>query len=359
MSGPAAGWGKAIDRGVRTAAALINEGGGLKIGTTTYTIEVVTGDTKCNRPEAVKVMNKLVFQDRIRFVVGPICSAEVLAMQTVTEPNQVLVIGNGYAKEILAANKPFYFRGIEPSHERAPSVVAWLRKNRPEIKTVVTVAPNDASGWSVTKDYEEPLGKAGLNLAAKEFYERGTTDFYPMLTRIKAKNADLIFSTGATPAEYALVVKQARELGLKAVLGGHCGSVSDIGEFVRIAGPANAEGYLFCHWPDLKVTSPNPKAVRFMKKATALFGNEVVPGNDGIWYDAMNAMAHAMRKAGSLDPAKVRDALTTIPDWADGVMTSFKLGGKDYYGIDRQAISHAFIVTIKQGEPVWLYQVRP
>jgi len=333
----------------------ISAKGGIPVGTEKYSIKLITYDDKYKGPDGLTAANKLVFDDKVKIILGSISSASILAFQVVTEPNKVLVLCNSFSHQVLDNNKPYTFRILMTSLEKAPLEVGWLAKERPNVKNVITWAPNDVSGWDVTKHYIKAFNSNRLNVLMSEYYERGTKDFYPILTRIKAKNPDLVYSCGSPPGDVALMVKQARELGMKCMIMGHAGSVEDPDKFVGIAGKKSAEDYTY--GTDFNFASQEPRAAQFIEKYMKKYSHPCYGYVDPCFYDAVMAVSYAIQKVGALDSDKIRDMLTQISDYS-GVMGSFKFSGKEDYGIDRQRMTTCFIAQIKDGKQVILAQVR-
>jgi branched-chain amino acid transport system substrate-binding protein len=355
LSGPGAVWGQQIVRGAEMASEEISAKGGLPIGNEKYSIKLIPYDDKYKGPDGLTAANKLVFDDKVKVILGSISSASILAFQVVTEPNKVLVLCNSFSHQVLDINKPYTFRILMTSLEKAPLEVGWVAKERPKVKNVITWAPNDVSGWDVTKHYLKAFNSNGINVLLSEYYERGTKDFYPILTRIKAKNPDLLYSCGSPPGDVALMVKQARELGMKCMIMGHAGSVEDPEKFVGIAGKKSAEEYTY--GTDFNFISQEPRAAQFIEKYVKKYGHPCYGYVDPCFYDAVMALSYAIQKVGALDSDKIRDMLSQISDY-QGVMGPFKFSGKGDYGIDRQRMTTCFIAQIKDGKQVILSQVR-
>jgi branched-chain amino acid transport system substrate-binding protein len=106
MSGPAAQWGVEIARGAEMKAEEINAAGGLKIGNATYDIRTIPYDHKANAAEATTVANRLVFQDKVNYIVGNSIGATTTAAQTITEPNKVLFLFVSWGKQSLGPQYP-------------------------------------------------------------------------------------------------------------------------------------------------------------------------------------------------------------------------------------------------------------
>lgn len=106
LSGAGAAWGQGMKNAAELAALEVNKAGGLEVGGKRYKVSVVAYDDKYQANEAVTVANRLVFEDKVKYIIGPVGSAPVLAIQPVTEKNQVIVITLGFTAKALQADKP-------------------------------------------------------------------------------------------------------------------------------------------------------------------------------------------------------------------------------------------------------------
>lgn len=346
FSGPGAPWGIALFRGVELATEEINATGGIKVGGKSYMIKLIKGDDKYTGKGGVDAASKLVYQDKVKYIVGSISSASTLAFQAITEPAKVLIMPNSYSNKVPAPEKPYTFRIVMSSYETAKVQYAWIRKNREGVQKVAVLSPNDASGWAVSEHVKLAAKANGFDMVFDKFYERGTTDFYPVLTRLLAQKPDW-FDTGASPpGEHSLMIKQARELGYK----GGFSTTTGINEtvVVKIAGKEYSNGYLN---PSLDITGP------FATKEEKVFEKQYLdkygPPYNAIalaFYPPLFVLKQAMEQAGSLDSTKVMNQMAS-PGWKfDWMGKEAWWGGKEYYGIDRQLISNISITILENGK---------
>lgn len=356
LSGPGAPWGEAMLRGLLLAAAEKNETGGVTVDGKKYKIEVIGYDDKYNAKFGVDAVNRAIFTDKVKFIFGSISSAVVVAFQAITEPNKILVLADTYSPKILGPDKPFTFRVVLSSAEWAPIMYKYLREKYPDIKKVAILSPNDESGWAVTEHSVAAIKEiGGLEIIFNEFYERGTKDFYPLLTRILDKKPDLIDPSASAPGDIALILKQARELGYKGITMSTPGQKAPV--LTKLAGPGNAEGHIYPAAVDLE--SGDPKLVAMKKAYDAKWPGGVDPITIAF-YDPGRWLFIAIEKADSFDTEKVREALIKMED--DGSLTTIngpaKWGGLKTYGIDNHQIyAQAFLAQIVDGKEKLVHKV--
>jgi len=118
------------------------------------------------------------------------------------------------------------------------AVYPWLKTARPEVKKVGHMNPSDEAGFTESEDRTMIAEKNGFTNLVKEFFKRGSTDFYPVATRLAAANPDLIDFGGTIGRDQALACKSLRELGYKGeIMLGY----SDVKSFIEVAGADAAE----------------------------------------------------------------------------------------------------------------------
>lgn len=146
MTRPGAPWGLAANGGVKIAADEINQAGGLPVNGKKYKVEVFTYNDHYKATDAVTTTNRLIDQDEVKFIIGPIGSASVIAMKPITERNKIIPMSNSYSSEALYANTRYMFRVLPTTYKYNRQLITWLKQNRPELKRLAILSPNDATG---------------------------------------------------------------------------------------------------------------------------------------------------------------------------------------------------------------------
>ena len=354
LSGGAAQYGVELARGAEMKVDEINKAGGLKIGGDTYKIKLISYDHKAIAADAATAANKLVFQDKVKFIIGNAVGATCNAVQTVTEPQKVLFAFVCWGTKNLGPDKPYSFRSMLSQWEAAEPFYRWIKEKHPNIKRVALISPNDTSGLDTNTAVVKAAKGLGFELVAEETYERGTKDFYPVLTKMLAQKPDMLDVAAAPPGEAALLVKQARELGFKGAKGWTAGT--NPYNLIEVAGKDNAEGV----WSPVNINVKSD----FVNPAVRKFGEEYekrfkeLPGVIAVAnYAAFDVFTKSMVDAQSIEPDKVLIELTAKSH--DTVWGKLAIGGKDTYGIDRQFLYPLVISEVRDGKVVDLAQVLP
>ncbi|MCI5075397.1 ABC transporter substrate-binding protein [Oricola sp.] len=344
LTGGGAPWGMAAKVGVEIAANEVNEKGGLEVGGTTYDVEVISYDDKYAAADAVAAYNRLVNQDGAKYVVL-VTSAATMALKQNIEDDDVLALTASYTIQALDANSRHMIRLYSPPADYVPSFVSWMKDNLEERKVVV-VNPNDETGWDQTKLFKAEFEKNGFDVVGEELFERGQTDFTPMLTKIKSMNPQIVEIGGTPPATAGLIVRQARELGYEGLFTKMGGAGPH--DIVAAAGKEASEGIINMLYADPANEGFN--TLREKYKATEGHDpNEIIVS----FYDAANVLFDAIKAGGNVaDPEAARAAVAGIMPVKSVQGDDLTLGGKDRYGVDAQIMSVNYIGEIKDGEPV-------
>jgi branched-chain amino acid transport system substrate-binding protein len=350
LSGAGIGWGMGMLGGLEMAAEDVNKAGGIAIGDTTYTIKVIAYDDKYTGPGAVQAAQRLISQDGVNIIVGPIGSVPMLAMADVTESNKVLVFSNSYTTKALSPKKPHTFRLTPTSMEFSLPFLQWIAKNRPQLKTTVTIGPNDESGKEVSAHNEAAYQKVGIKVLGKEFYERGTQDFVPVLTKLVAMKPDIIDLDGSTPGDSGVILKQARQLGYQGQMlkTGGPGTL----EIIRVAGDA-ADGYIY-----VSPWDPNePKVKALMERFEAKYK---MPYNPlGVYfYEGGHMLFDAIKQAKTFSSDGLRQYIDGQKEYK-GLLGRYLWGGQAEYGIRHQWIAPFYVGQVQKGKEVMLTKIEP
>lgn len=348
LSGPAAPWGIPHLNATKLIFDEINAQGGVDVGGKKYRLEVVAYDHKYVIAEGVATVNRLVYKDDVKYI-SILGGAVVKANEEVVNEEGILNLPLAYAEGLVSPKNPLTFHSF-PSPPETATFWNWVQDNHPEIKRIATITPNDDTGWWSIKVEKAYVEKLGYEVVAQEFFERTLTDFGPMLLRILAAKPDII-SVNASPAgSVGLIIKQARELGFKGRFI-HIGQV-DTSVVAGIAGKENIEGM----WVHGYVEAPLTEAVKSWKERyTKKYGEWNASSIDFV--NPAFAFIAAVKKAQSLEPEKIAEALHTVE--FDNLWGKAHFGGESYYGIGNQIVYPMPFSEVKNGTATLIVQLSP
>lgn len=353
LSGAAAPWGWDLVHALQIRVEEVNAAGGLKVGNDTYKIELVYYDTKARADEATTLAKKLIFGDKVKYIIGNAVGATCDAVQLVSEPNKVLFTFVCWGIKNLGPDKAYSFRQQLGPLEACPVMYDYVYKKHPNIKTVGIVNPNDTSGWDSAKGAKIGAQKIGVQVVADVYYERGTADFGPFVSKLLAAKPDMIDFAGSPPGDGGLLAKGLYERGYQGikVYGACIGS----DPYMKVAGEAANETYTGVGW-DLEGAYVRQGVKDLAKKAKAKYG-ETMGANGAAQYGAAQMIFEAMQKTGSLEVDKIIGYMTTHK--TETILGPIVIGGKEDYGIDRQFLFPMVANVCRGGKVINLEEILP
>ena len=307
LTGGASMWGQSEARALDMLVKKINAAGGV-LG---KQIEFVRYDNRNDAVEAVNVARRLV-SDGVIAVIGPAQSGNSIASAPVLEkakiPMVVTTATNPYVTIDQKTDKvrPFAFRPcfIDPFQGTVAARFAITDLGAKKGAILYDVG-SDYGQW-LAKYFEEAFIAKGGTIVAKEAFRTDELDYRAQLGKIKDLAPDVIFIP-TSQKEAAMAAKQARDLGIKAILLGTDNWGSP--DLIELGGSAIDGGY-FVNLTDLA----DPDIQDFVAEYKAEFGEDPVLPNPVMAQDALIMIVEALKKAGTTDGEKLADALANLKD---------------------------------------------
>ncbi|HEY0185258.1 MAG TPA: ABC transporter substrate-binding protein [Rhodopila sp.] len=339
LSGPAAPTGITTQRTVEHAMELINAKG-IQIGPDRYTIVAQFYDNKYVPAEAVTVVEKMM-ADGVRYLFSSGSGNSVPVVEKTTAAKVLQMSGASGKNHLTAPQFPYSFR-VQPCNETAFAVYPWLKTTYSDIKRVAHMNPSDEAGYTESEDRRMLAKQYGFTNVGNEYFKRGSTDMYPVATRLVGFTPDLIDFGGTIGRDQGLAVKALRELGYKGhILLGY----SDAKSFVDIAGPDAAEGTLLF---DTLADPETPEQKALYDWWIAKYGPPF-PSYAFLMWDWPFILAAAIQNAQSVDPVVVSEAMRTTV--YHGIFGEERFGMKAVYGLDSSLTRQIPMAIIKGGKP--------
>lgn len=308
LSGGVASYGQSILEGVELAVEEIN-----KEGIDGKEIELVKVDNKSEASEATNGALKLISQDKVSAIIGAATSGNTTAQIEIAQQNKIpLITPTGTSPDLTIKDgnlNDFIFRTcfIDPFQG---TVAANFASDEVKVK-------NAAIYLDSSSDYSKGLADAfakqfeanGGKIVAEEAFVAKDTDFRATLTRLKSANPDFIF-VPAYYEEVGLIVKQAREVGLNVPFMG--GDGWDSPKLIDIAGKdALNNTFITNHYSS---GDPSEKIQGFVKAFGEKYSGKSPDAFNALGYDTAYFLADAIKRAGSADSEKIKDALAATKD---------------------------------------------
>ena len=217
MSGPAASWGLVNKYCAETTAQWMNEKGGVEIGGKKYKIEIVSIDDKNDPKLAVSGAERLTQQDGIKYIIGPNVDTTATSIRPVVEKAGAMHFPYAFQKSLYTPPASNAVLGMIASYQAGPIIYRYLKEKK-GVKSIAFVARNESDPLNQRTEGVEAAQALGLTISAsKDTYEPGTTDFFPVMTKVIKSKPDLIVLSGVAPADAPLIIKAGRELGFTGI----------------------------------------------------------------------------------------------------------------------------------------------
>jgi len=265
-------------------------------------VELIIEDGQCQPAKSVNAAEKLIQKDQVPVISGAFCSSATAAIMPVAQKYKVpLLSGVSSMADLTERGNTWFFRSAETDALMAHAFAKILVDNL-KLKTIAYIGVNDDWGRGGVDEFSKQIEQLGGKTVLKEYFDHGTTDFYTLLTRVRAARPDGIFVAAETQ-DGSIIVKQMKELGLTSQIFG-VGSWATA-DFVKLTGEA-AEG-IHAAVP-YAATLDTPANQAFVQAYQAAY--KEAPGKySAAGYNALNIIMDGIERAGEATPAKIRDAL--------------------------------------------------
>jgi branched-chain amino acid transport system substrate-binding protein len=338
LTGGVATFGQHSRWGSELAVAEANARGGV-LG---RKLEIDFQDNRCNPAEAVKSVTQMLAEKKYVAILDGLCSSVVLAIMPLVERAGVpLVVANASATSIaersgVGGNK-WTFKVNPTDASMLDALIGWLDKDG-KANNIAFLGEDTDFGRAGSTGLENALKKRNLKLATVDFFQKGAPDFTPVFTKIKAKKPALL-ALYAVDADFQNAMRQWYSLGGGIPLTGRV-LVDQVPREIMDSG--FLDGTTSVQPYDPSVDTPGNRAfVEAFKKL-----HNVPPILVSFEaYEATKVLIDAIRRAGSTNPAAVRDALVTTK------LPSI-LGTVIEFDDHNLAHNNAIILTIKGGKVV-------
>ena len=355
MSGPAAAWGLINKYAALAGAEIINEDGGFEIGGEKYDIEIVSLDTKQNPRVAIAGAERLVYQEGIKYIIGPNVDDTTRAVLPVFKKAGAFNICYGWHRALFTPPSKNTALGMIAGYQSAPVIYKYLKEQR-GVKSLACVPRNDASGLNSRDSCVAAADQLGIKITSSDStYEPNTSDFFPIMGRIIGQNPDLIVLSGVAPADAPLLIRAARELGYKGLMSTE--TAMDANIITEIAGEM-ANGYISvggASAPELRTDEMK----RFIERYSKVAGE----WNDeaGTKVYALEMLLQTLRVAGAeaIDDIEIFKAAMPKVNAEDpfikGGKARLKWVGQGYFDQLRQVSTPMVITEFKDTDFVTLF----
>lgn len=343
LTGAYAAGGQLTLRGIRLANELFPKVLG-------QDVRLVVLDNKTDKVEAANAVTRLIQVYRVNAIIGSYGSSLAIPGSEVANNLKTPMVGCSPTNPLVTLNKDYVFRVcfIDPFQGR---VMAKFAVETLKAKTAFIIQ-DISSDYSVglarffrdafielTGDRRSVLGIAS--------YQGGDQDFTAQLTIAKARNPDVLFIPAGTYGDAALIMKQAREMGIKSIFLG--GDTWEVPEIIQVAGAAAEGAYFSTHFDEKAMATEMTKTFveayrRKYKEAPNAFA--------ALGFDAYLVILDAITRAKSTSREAIKEALAETRNFqgATGVIT---------FDTNGDAVKDAIVKKIEGGTFKFVTIVKP
>jgi branched-chain amino acid transport system substrate-binding protein len=341
LTGSEATFGQSSHKGTQLAIDDLNAAGGV-LG---KKIDLIYEDNQSQAGQSATVVRKLISSDGVVAVLGEVASSRSLEAAPICQQSGIPMISPASTNPKVTQVGDYIFRVcfIDPFQG---TVMANFARKTLKLNSVAVLSDVKSDySLGLAKFFKQGFTAADGKIIAEENYSGGDKDFSAQLTAIKAANPDGIFVPGYY-TEVGLIVLQAKQLGINCPIFGGDGWESS--SLVPIGGAALEGDYFSTHYSP---QDTSPAVQNFVKEFTAKYG-ETPDAMAALGYDSAMLLADAIKRAGSTDGAKIRDALAATKNFP-GVTGNITMDA------DRNASKPAVILEIKNGQFQYVQTIAP
>ncbi len=349
LTGPVAAWGKPGLDGCQIWAEWVNNAGGIKIGGEGHKVEFIGYDNEYDPAKARAGATKLIREDGVKFVMmlggdtwpgaQPVADKTGMLFSTLLPSD----LGPDTSTLIAPAEvHPIYnVTGVE-----------WLAETKPDLKTAVMCAQDDALGLPSVATYLAAFEAAGIQMQGDPLlFDPATTDFAPVVTKLLSTNPQIVCLDTCYSDYVHPITEQLFQQGFKGQIISCTADFYD--QMIAKTSKEFMEGFIF-QFPDFDDPALNASNINF-QNPNGFFEeyNKRHPGEWGAvsWEYAsiMDLWKAAAEKADSVEPDAVLAAMTKSGK-GDHAFGRADWWGKDLFGIDHALVGDWPVVAIEGGK---------
>jgi len=343
LTGKEASFGQQSHKGLTLAIEELNASGGV-LG---KKLELITEDNQTKPGESATAVKKLISRDKVIALIGEVASGRSLEAAPIAQAAKIPMIAPAATNPKVTQTGNYIFRVCFIDPFQGTVMAKFAQTDLKAKKVAVLSSVSNAYSVGLAKFFKETFTANGGVIVSEKNFSEGDKDFRAQLTAVKAAGADAVF-VPSYYTEAALIARQARDLGINVPFFGGDGWVAD--QLLEIGGEALNGCYYSTHFSP---ENQDPVVQAFVKKFKVRWGaNENPDAFAALGYDAAYVLVDAIKRAGSTEGPKLRNALAATQNFA-GVT------GVTNIDANRDASKPAAIIAIKNGKLEFLKTVAP
>jgi branched-chain amino acid transport system substrate-binding protein len=341
LSGRTSSFGQSTKNGVEMAADEINKAGGIN----GRTVQIITEDDQGEPNKAATVVTKLINQDKVQALLGEVASSNSLAAAPKAQEAKVPMISPSSTNPAVTQVGDYIFRVCFIDPFQGEVMAKFSANNLKAKKAAILYDFNSDYSRGLYQFFKRSFTSLGGQIVSEQSYTQGDRDFSGQLTAIRSANPDVIYVPGYY-GEVGVISNQTKQLGIKAPLLG--GDGWDAPQLWQLGGASLNGNYISNHY---SVDDPSPAIQKFVADYKARY-NILPDALAALGYDSMKVLGDAIKRAGTTESAKLRDAIGETKDFP-GVT------GKISIDKDRNAVKPAVVLKLQNSKFVYETTISP
>jgi branched-chain amino acid transport system substrate-binding protein len=340
LTGPQATFALSGRNGARLAIDEINAAGGV-LG---KKLSLLAEDDRNEPSEAASAVSKLITRNHVVALIGENASSRSLAAAPIAQNYGVPMVSPSSTNVEVTKKGDYIFRVCFIDPYQGKALALFARQNLKANTAAILIDSKSDYSVGLAAAFENSFTAAGGKVVSQVKYAEGDSDFSAQLTTLSAIKPDVLFVPGYY-TDAGLIARQARGLGLQSVLLGADGW--DSPKLTEIGGAAVEGSYFSNHY---SVDDPSPAVRKFVDSYKKAYGAE--PDSiAALSYDAARLVADAIKRAGSTEGKRVRDALASTKDFS-GVTGNITMDA------DRNPVKLPVILKVVNGRPTFAAAIK-
>lgn len=308
-------------------------------------LKLINLDNQSKPEESAIAITKLISQEKVVAVLGEVASSRSIAMAPIAQANQVPMLSTASTNPKVTQLGDFIFRTSFIDPFQGPVLSKFILENLKLKKVAIFKDIKNDYSMGLSQFFKEHLEANGGTVVSEQSYSAGDIDFKAQLTAIRSSKPEFVYLPGYY-TDIGLILRQARELGIKVAFGG--GDGWDSPKLFEIGGKAAEGCYFSNHYSS---EAEDPMVQEFVKEYQAKFGS-VPDALAALGYDSALIMIQAIKAAKSLSGPDLRDSLKDVKN-LKGVT------GTITFNENRDPIKSAVILKVENGKQVYVTTINP
>jgi branched-chain amino acid transport system substrate-binding protein len=279
-------------------------------------IELLVEDDRSDGRTAAAIYEKLITRDKVDAVLGLYSSPLTEAIADVIEKHRMPMVANAVATSIFKKGRKFVFMGAVPAERFLEGLIELAATRR--LRSLAVIHEDTLLQKSIAQGAMELARKRGLQVVLAEAYPKGTTDFGGILGKVKAASPEVL---AAAAYDVVVITRLLKKLGInpkmfaatvEVALPEYYQSLGRDAEFVYGASVWEAELVTIRAGGLIPIAREYPGAREFVESHRKEFPGAEFSYHTANAYGTCQVLLEAIRRAGSLDGGKVRDAILKL-----------------------------------------------